>query len=81
MKTKYPHFYDEAENYIVGSKENQIERFREELTQLDYHTLKYIEGDWDKSEEEYQAIKHRKHDIRLAIKELEQTTLPMETRV
>ena len=71
MRKKYPHFYDEEGNYIIGSKENQIERFKEYLRDTDKNVIKYLSGKWNHTEEEYQQHEFDRDKTRVDIRELE----------
>lgn len=73
MKEKYIHFFNDGE-YIIGSKENQIERFRDYLRETDSDVIKYISGKWNHSEEEYLQREKRREQTRLDIRELEAWT-------
>lgn len=44
LQQKYPSFYDEEGIYIIGSKENKIERLKDELRSTDYLCDKFVEG-------------------------------------
>lgn len=44
MINKYPYWYDDN-GYIIGSKENHIERLRDQLRASDYQALKMWEAE------------------------------------
>ncbi len=75
MKEKYPHFYtvDEQGNqaYVIGSKENQIERIKEYLQSTDDAVIKYASGRWSHTEEEYLSQELKRGHARIDIRELQ----------
>ena len=75
MKEKYPHFYQEDEQgnliYIIGSKENQIERLKEYLRATDDAVIEYTSGRWNHTEADYLKQELERGHARIDIRELQ----------
>lgn len=70
VQEQYPDFYDVDGNYITGSKENKIERLKDELHSTDHIALKSYEG---RDVSEYGDWKGHRQALRDEINLLEQT--------
>lgn len=68
-KNEYPYFFDADNNYIIGSKENKIERLKEELRSTDHISFKAFEG---RDVSEYGDWKAERQLLRDEINKLEQ---------
>lgn len=72
IQKQYKEFYDEEGNYIVGSRENKIERLKDEIRATDYIAIKASEG-IDCSE--YGDWRAERAMLRIEINELEKLNL------